>query len=112
MDTTVAVVTKSQILLLEYRGIEVCLIPSDKTPIHFYALSGEDWAMASIVFNNGIFERAEISNIQGANSMSDRNKERFRVIIEEYLPELVRQWIDYYVYGKTIQSEKINKNLE
>jgi hypothetical protein len=44
--------------------------------------------------------------------MSDRNKERFRVIIEEYLPELVRQWIDYYVYGKTIQSEKINKNLE
>jgi hypothetical protein len=112
MDTTVAVVKKTQILLLEYRGIEVCLIPTDKTPIHFYAISGDDWAMATIVFINGIFDRAEISSVQGANTMSDRNKERFRVVIEEYLPELVRQWIDYYIYGKSIQSEKINKNLE
>jgi hypothetical protein len=112
MDTTVAVVKKTQILLLEYKGIEVCLIPTDKTPIHFYAISGDDWAMATIVFINGIFDRAEISSVQGANTLSDRNKERFRVVIEEYLPELVRQWIDYYIYGKSIQSEKINKNLE
>lgn len=112
MDTTVAIVKTSQILLLEYRGIEVCLIPSDRTPIHFYAISGDDMAMAKIVFHHGIFDRAEISNVEGANSMSEKNKERFRLVIEEYLSELVRQWIDHYIYGKSIQSEKIQKNLE
>ncbi|MEY4002567.1 MAG: hypothetical protein RIT07_609 [Bacteroidota bacterium] len=112
MDTTEAVVKISQIKLLEYRGIEVVLNPTDKTPIHFYARSGEDLAMASICFQQGIFSRSDISNVDGAGVMSDRNKERFRVIIEEYLSELVRQWIDYFIYGKSIQSEKIQKNLE
>jgi hypothetical protein len=112
MDTTEAVVKISQIKLLEYRGIEVGLNPSDKTPIHFYARSGEDLAMASVYFQQGIFSRSEISNVADAGVMSDKNKERFRVIIEEYLSELVRQWIDHYIYGKSIQSEKILKNLE
>jgi hypothetical protein len=112
MDTTEAVVKISQIKLLEYRGIEVGLNPSDKTPIHFYARSGEDLAMASIYFHQGIYSRSEISNIAGVNTMSEKNKERFRIIIEEYLSELVRQWIDHFIYGKAIQSEKILKNLE
>lgn len=112
MDTTATVVKTSSILLLEYRGLEVCLFPSDKTPIHFYATSGYDVAMARIVFKNGIFEKTEILNVQGSSPMSDKNRERFRVIVEEYLSELVRQWIDYYIYSKMPQSEKILKNLE
>ena len=112
MDTTATVVKTSQIVLLEYRGIEVCLFPSDKTPIHFYAISGDDVAMAKITFKNGIFDKSEIQNVADLSSMSDKNKERFRIVVEEYLSELVRNWIDYYIYGKTLQSEKIQKSLE
>ncbi len=112
MDTTATVVKTSQIVLLEYRGIDICLFPSDKTPIHFYATCGDDVAMAKITFKNGIFEKSDVQNIAGASPMTDKNKERFRVVVEEYLSELVRSWIDYYVYGKTPQSEKIQKSLE
>jgi hypothetical protein len=112
MDTTATVVKTARISLLEYRGIEVCLFPSDKTPNHFYATSGDDVAMAVIIFRNGIYEKSEILNVQGSSPMSDKSKERFRAIVEEYLSELVRYWIDYYVYAKIPQSEKIIKNLE
>jgi hypothetical protein len=112
MDTTATVVKTSQIVLLEYRGLEVSLFPDDKTPIHFYATSGDDVAMAKIVFKNGIYDRLEIVNLQGISPLSDKNKERFRLIAEEYLSELVRNWIDHFVYGKIPQSEKIQRSLE
>lgn len=106
------VVKTSRISLLEYRGLEVCLFPSDRTPIHFYAISGDDMAMAIVTFKNGILEKSEILNVQDASPMSDSSRERFRVIVDEYLSELVRHWIDYYIYGKNPQTEKIHKNLE
>lgn len=112
MDTTATVVKTSRISLLEYRGLEVCLFPSDKTPNHFYATIGDDVAMARVIFKNGIFEKSEILNVQGSSPMSDANRERFRVIVDEYLSELVRNWIDYYIYGKIPQCEKVQKNLE
>jgi len=111
MVTTATIVKTSRISLLEYRGIEVSIFPSDKTPNQFYATTGDDVAMARIIFRNGLFEKTEIMNVQGSSPMSDNNKERLRVLVEEFLPELVRNWIDYYVYDKIPQSNKILRNL-
>jgi hypothetical protein len=111
MDTATMISTATKVPLLEYFGFEVFLLKTDSSPLSVYALHGDSIAKAKLVFRDGIFKKAEIQDIQGSTPLGIAEKEKFQLLLEEYLSELVKGWIDYYVFAKSPKFEKILRNL-
>ncbi len=39
-------------------------------------------------------------------------KQDFKVFLEEYADKIVQKWIDYFVYHKEVEFEKINTRIK
>jgi hypothetical protein len=40
-----------------------------------------------------------------------QNQKKFKKLVEVYRDDIVRKWIDFFVYNKVIESERITKKL-
>ena len=54
-----------------------------------------------IFFKNGKFKKIVIKDVQGKEPLDVQNLKKFKKIIELYRDDIVRKWIDFFVY--TIQ---------
>jgi hypothetical protein len=40
-----------------------------------------------------------------------QNLKKFKKLVEVYRDDIVRKWVDFFVYNKAIESERITKKL-
>ena len=66
---------------------------------------------AEIIFENGKFLRIEIRDVPGKEPLDTQNLKKFKKIIELYRDDIVRKWIDYFVYNIEISPEKLTKKI-
>jgi hypothetical protein len=66
---------------------------------------------AEIIFENGKFKEIVIKEVQGKMPLDVQNLKKFKKIVELYRDDIVRKWIDFFVYNIEISPEKITKEI-
>jgi hypothetical protein len=62
-----------------------------------------------IIFENGKFVEARITDVTGKEPLDTQNIKKFKRLVEVYRDDIVRKWVDFFVYNKPIELERITK---
>jgi hypothetical protein len=97
--------------LYEYFGLMILFYSNEHEPIHVHCKYQGKESKADIIFENGKFIEVSISDVKGKDPLETKEMKQFRKLVEIYRDDIVRKWIDFFVYNKEVVSEKITKKL-
>jgi len=97
--------------LYEYFGLVFLFYSHEHEPIHIHGKFQGKENKAEIIFENGKFKEIIITEVAGKEPLDARNLKKFRKIVELYRDDIVRKWIDFFVYNIEIKSEKITGKI-
>jgi hypothetical protein len=97
--------------LYEYYGLIILFYSLEHEPIHVHGKYQDRESKAEIIFENGKFKEVVIKEVPGKKPLDAQNMKKFKKIVEVYRDDIVRKWVDFFVYNKEIASEKIIKKL-
>jgi len=98
--------------IFEYLGILIFFYSNEHEPIHVHAKKGEFESKAEFYIVNGEISEIKITNISGARPLKGKILKDFEVFLEKYADKIVEKWINYFVYHKDVEFEKITKRLK
>lgn len=52
-----------------------------------------------------------ITDVSGKEPLDVQNLKKLKKLVETYRDDIVRKWVDFFVYNKAITSERITKKL-
>lgn len=96
--------------LYEYFGLVILFYSNEHEPIHVHCKFQEKESKAEIIYENGKFKEIIIKEVLGKKPLDNNNLKKFIKIVDNYREDIVRKWIDFFVYNVEISSEKLNKN--
>jgi hypothetical protein len=97
--------------LYEYFGLVILFYSNEHEPIHVHCKYQDKESKAEIIFDNGKFKEINIKEIPGKDPLDNKSMKKFKKIVEFYRDDIVRKWIDFFIYNIEIKSEKINKRI-
>lgn len=97
--------------LYEYFGLIFLFYSNEHEPIHIHGKYQEKESKAEIIFENGKFKEIVIKEVVGKAPLDTLNLKKFSKIVELYRDDIVRKWIDFFVYNIAITPEKITKKI-
>ncbi|MEI6755331.1 MAG: DUF4160 domain-containing protein [Paludibacter sp.] len=97
--------------LYEYFGLVFLFYSHEHEPIHIHGKYQDTESKAEIIFDNGKFKEISIKDVQGKKPLDAQNLKKFRKIVELYRDDIIRKWIDFFVYNIEFPSEKITKKI-
>jgi len=109
MDIQTQSPTRSPVF--EYYHLLLSFQPEDHEPVRIYAHFGDKANKVLISFERGVFRQAEIEAVDGHEPLDQEDRERFLLLIDMYLSDIVRAWIDYFVFHKPISREVIMRRI-
>jgi hypothetical protein len=98
--------------LYEYLGILIFFYSNEHEPIHVHAKYGKFESKAEIILEGGEIVEIKISPIKGLYPLSGSELTHFKDFLAVYANEIVKKWIDYFVYHKEIEFERITKRIK
>jgi hypothetical protein len=98
--------------IFEYLGILLFFYSNEHEPIHVHAKKGEFESKAEFFIKNGIITEIKITNIKGMKPLMGKDLKNFEVFLEIYSNRIVEKWVNYFVYHKDIEFERITKKLK
>ena len=97
--------------LYEYFGLIILFYTNEHEPVHVHGKFQDRESKAEIIFENGKFQKVIISTVLGKEPLDPQNLKKFKRLIEVYRDDIVRKWIDFFVYNVPVTSEKITTKL-
>jgi hypothetical protein len=97
--------------IFEYLGILIFFYSNEHEPIHVHAKKGEFESKAQFYIVNGTISEITITNIKGAKPLKGTDLKDFEVFLGKYADKIVDKWVNYFVYHKDVEFEKITKRL-
>lgn len=97
--------------LYDYFGLVFLFYSHEHEPIHVHGKYQGKESKAEIVFENGKFKEIIIREVKGKEPLDLQNLKKFRKVIEVYRDDIVRKWIDFFVYNIEFPPEKITTKL-
>lgn len=97
--------------LYEYFGLVILFYSREHEPIHVHCKYQGKESKAEIIFEDGKFVEVRILEVKGKEPLDAKNLKRFVSLVEVYRDDIVRKWVDFFIYNKPIESVKITKKL-
>ena len=97
--------------LYEYFGLVILFYSQEHEPIHVHGKYQGRESKAEIIFEDGKFVEVRISEVKGKESLDSKNLKRLRRLVEVYRDDIVRKWVDFFVYNKAVEPERIIKKI-
>ena len=85
---------------------------NEHEPIHVHVIYNEFESKVDFVIENGIITEIIIKNVEGRNPIQGGKLQDLKDLLEFKSDEIVQKWIDFFVYHKNINFEKINTKLK
>ena len=98
--------------IYEYLGIIIFFYSNEHEPIHVHAKKGGCESKAEFHIVEGKIEKISIKKIKGKKPMKGNDLKEFSSFLGEYAESIVDKWVDYFVYHKTINCERISKRIK
>ncbi len=97
--------------LYEYLGLIILFYSNEHEPIHVHCKHENKESRAEIIFENGKFKNILIQEVKGKEPLNKNDLKKFKKLVESYRDDIVRKWVDFFVYNKEVTCEKITKKL-
>ncbi len=97
--------------LYEYFGLIILFYSQEHEPIHVHCKYQTKESKAEIIFKNGKFIKIIVRKVPGKEPLDTQNLKKFKKIVELYRDDIVRKWVDFFVYNKEIVAEQITKKI-
>ncbi len=98
--------------LYEYFGLIVLFYSNDHDPIHVHGKYQGKESRAEIITNQGNIVEIRFSEVKGKDPLKDKEFTRFAELINAKKDNIITKWIDFFVYNKSIQMERITKRIK
>jgi len=72
---------------------------------------GEFESKGEIYIVIGMISEIKVTDIKGAKPLTGKELKDFRVFLEVYAEQIVEKWINYFIYHKNVEFERITKRL-
>ena len=95
----------------EYFGLIFLFQSQEHEPIHVHGKYQDKESKAEIIFENGKFKEIIIRDVPGKAPLDLKNLKKFRKVVEHYRDDIVRKWIDFFIYNLEFPPEKITKKI-
>ena len=93
--------------LNDYFGLIILFYSKEHEPIHVHGKYQEMESKAEIIFENGKFRKVRIVKVRGK-----KQEKKFKLLVENLRDDIVRKWVDFFVYNKTVSPEIITRKLQ
>lgn len=97
--------------LYDYLGLIILFYSHEHEPIHVHCKFQGKESKAELIFENGKFVDVSITDVKGKEPLDAQNLKKFKKLVEIYRDDIVRKWVDFFVYNKPIVSERITDKL-
>lgn len=98
--------------IFEYLGILIFFYSNEHEPIHVHGKKGEYESKAEFYIVDGVITEVKITDIKGRIPLNGKDLKDFKIFLEHYADEIVKKWIDYFVYHKNVSFERITKRIK
>jgi hypothetical protein len=98
--------------IFEYLGILIFFYSNEHEPIHVHGKCDGCESKAEFYIVDGRIVEIKIKQIKGLRPLTGSKLKDFEVFLEKYSDRIVQKWIDYFVYHKDIEFEKINTRIK
>ncbi len=98
--------------LYEYLGLVVFFYTNEHQPIHVHGEFQNRYAKAEIFLKEGKIVRIVFSNISGKSPLPGNKMKDFRALVRAKADDIVRRWIEYFVFKKHNKPEIITRKLK
>lgn len=95
--------------IFEYLGIILFFYSNEHEPIHVHATHGEFESKAEFYIINGKVSEIRIKLVKDRKPLRGSKLKDFEKFLEAYANKIVEKWVDYFVYHKDVEFEKITK---
>jgi hypothetical protein len=96
-------------ILYDYFGLEVYVEAKPEIPIKIYGNRAQQTSCKTLTFEDGFLK--EIINESTTTPLDEIDQNHFNQIIESNVSEIIKNWIDLFVYCKKVQPELIKNRL-
>ena len=98
--------------IFEYLGILIFFYSNEHEPIHVHGKYESFESKAEFYIVDGKIVEIKIKSIKGLKPLMGSKLKDFKVFLEKYADKIVQKWIDYFVYHRSIEFEKINTRIK
>ena len=98
--------------IFEYLGILIFFYSNEHDPIHVHGRFDGLESKAEFYIVNAKIVEIRIKPIKGLRPLTGARLKDFEDFLEIYAEIIVQKWIDYFVYHKDIEFEKINTRIK
>lgn len=95
--------------IYDYYGLEVYFINKAELPIIVYARRNDAESAMSITFKNGLVD--DIHFIPVEKELDPEDRELFHLLVEKNISEIIKAWLDVFLYKKSVELEIIKSNI-
>lgn len=98
--------------IFEYLGILIFFYSNEHEPIHVHGKFDGFESKAEFYIIDGRIVEIKIKPIRGLRPLTGPKLKDFKIFLEAYSDKIVQKWIDYFVFHKDIEFEKINTRIK
>lgn len=98
--------------LYEYFGLSVFFYTNEHQPIHVHGRFQGCHARAEIILQEGKVLRIVFSNVKGKAPLTRAKMKDFRILVRAKADDIVRRWVEYFVFQKHNTPEIITRKLK
>ncbi|MBM3410409.1 MAG: DUF4160 domain-containing protein [Bacteroidetes bacterium] len=98
--------------IFEYLGILIYFYSNEHEPIHVHAKYNGFESKAEFYIIEGKIVEIKIKPVKGLIPLTGSTLRDFEEFLEKFSYKIVEKWIDYFVYHKNIEFEKITKRIK
>lgn len=98
--------------LYEYFGLIVLFYSNEHEPIHVHGRYEEKESKAEIIIVGGEIKGIKIIEVNGKRPLDGKELKRFSILVEKFKEDIVKKWIDFFVYNKQITPQTITEKID
>ena len=97
--------------IFEYLGVLIFFYSNEHEPIHVHGKYNGLESKDEFYIVDGEIVEIKIKLVKGRRPLTGSNLKDFEVFLEKYADKIVEKWVDYFIYHKNIEFEKINTRI-
>lgn len=98
--------------LFEYLGIVIMFYSNEHEPIHVHGKHGGMESKAELLVEDGRVVSVRVETVSGKKPLNKKERREFEEFVNVFKDDIVKKWVDYFVYHKSIQCVRIEGRVK
>ncbi len=98
--------------IFEYLGIIIMFYSNEHEPIHVHGKYQDYESKAEFIIVDGKITEIIIKDVKGKRALPRKELKEFKNFIDKFKDDIIKKWIDYFVYHKPINCIKIEGKVK